>query len=110
MIKITEFPASLDQCNFWIVNQEWDGAPEEVRLRLEISIEDGHIVTQFDIAVLHSFFECPSFVSISVLPDLILYVYAFTSPSLAFHLHHILWCFGKKETKWLSGHKTIICS
>ena len=76
-MKVTKFPTCLNKCNFRVVEKKWDGTPEEVWLRLEISIENGHIVALFDIAMFHAFSQSTCFVSIPVVPYLILYVYAF---------------------------------
>ena len=83
LIKITEFPASLNKGDFRVMNEKWYGAPEKIRLGLEISVKDCHVVAHFDVAVLHAFSKSPCFVPIPVVSDLVLYVYAFACPSLA---------------------------
>lgn len=100
VIKITEFPASLNKGNFMVMDKKWYGAPKKVRFRLEISIENGHIIAFFNIAVLHAFLECSCFVTIPIVPDLILYVNSFACPSLAFLFHQALFMsFNVSETE-----------
>lgn len=87
---ITKLPASLDKSNVWVVEEKWNCAPQKIRLRLEVGIKDGDVVTLFDISVLHPLFESPSFVAISVVSDLVLYVYSFACPYFHFYFHQIL--------------------
>lgn len=87
---ITKLPASLDKSNVRVVEEKWNCAPQKIRLRLEVGIKDGDVVTLFDISVLHPLFESPSFVAIPVVSDLVFYVYSFACPSLYFYFHQIL--------------------
>lgn len=88
--KITKFPACLNQGNFRVVDKEGDGAPEEIRFRLEISVENNDIVTLFDIVMFHAFLQSTRLVTFPVVPYLILYIYTFACPSLAFCFHQSL--------------------
>lgn len=83
----TEFPASLNKGYVSVVYKKRNGSPQEIRLRLEISIKDGDMVTQLHVAVLHSFLQGSSFIAIPILPDLVFYVYTFACPSPAFLFH-----------------------
>lgn len=86
----TKFPASLHETNLRVVNKEWDGSPEEVRLGLEVSVEDGNVVAAVNIAVLHPFFQRPCLVTVPVPPDLVFDVNPFACPSMALRHNHIL--------------------
>lgn len=89
-MKNTKSPASLDQCNVGVVDQERDGSAEKVRLRAKIGVENGYVLTVLDVASLKPFFKSAGFVACSVFPDLVRYVYAFACPSLTLHFHHLL--------------------
>ncbi|KAG6627836.1 hypothetical protein CIPAW_15G156900 [Carya illinoinensis] len=89
VVKLTKSPATLNQRNLGVVDEERDGSPEIVGLKTEISVENGYILAVFDVASLQTFFECPGLVPYPVLSDLIRYVSAFACPSLAFHFHHL---------------------
>lgn len=88
--RLTKSPASLNQCNLWVVDQERDGSPEKVGLWPEICVENSYVFAVFNVASLQPFFESAGLVPSPGLSDLIYYVYAFVRPSLAFHLHHLL--------------------
>lgn len=81
---ITEFPAALNQSELRVLDEERDGAPEKIWLGLEIGVKDGNVIALFHVAVLHAFLESPCFVSLAVVSYLVLYVYTFACPSLAF--------------------------
>lgn len=87
---LTELPTGLDESQVRVLSEERNGAPEEVGFRLEVGIKDDHVVTLFDIAVFHAFFESPGLVSISVVSDLVSDINAFARPPPTLHLHQIL--------------------
>jgi hypothetical protein len=67
-----------------VVDEERDGPTEKIWLGLEIRVKDGYVIALFHVAAFHTFLESPCFVSVTVVSDLVLYVYAFACPSLAF--------------------------
>jgi len=90
ILELTKSPASLNQGNLGVVDQEGDGSPEIVRFRPEIGVKNGYVLAVFDVASLEPFFESAGFVARPVLSDLVRYVDALACPSLAFRLNHLL--------------------
>lgn len=80
----------MDKSELRVVEEERDGAAEEVGFGLEIGVENGDELAFFDVAAVHAIPESPSFVPTPVVPSLVPYVHSFASPSLAFLLHHFL--------------------
>lgn len=72
------------------MEQERDGAEQEIRLWLEIRVEDGHEVIALDVAPFHAFSQCPGLVTIPVASYLVLNVDPFARPPSAFQLHQFL--------------------
>lgn len=72
------------------MDEERDGAPQEIRFRLEISVEYCHVVAVFNVGAREAFFQGSGFVSSPVVPDFVFDVDPFARPSLALPLHHIL--------------------
>lgn len=82
--KSTEFPTSLNESYFRVVDEKGNGAPQKIRFGLEIGVEDGYVIALLNVAVFHSLLESSCFVPISVVSYLVLDVYAFACPSLTF--------------------------
>lgn len=72
------------------MDEEGDGAPEEVGLRLEVGVKDGDEVALGGVAVLEAVPHGAGFVPVPVVPHLVLDVYPLARPPVAFHLHQIL--------------------
>ena len=89
-LGLTEFPSGLHKCELLVVHKEGDGAPQELWLGLEVSIEDGHIVTRLYIGMPHALFQSAGLVSLPVVTHFVPDVDAFTGPTLDLHLHQIL--------------------
>lgn len=87
---ITKSPATLNKSNIRVVDEEGDGSLQIVGLRLEVGVENGHVLAVLDVAPLQAFSQSSCFVPHSVLSDLVPYVDAFGRPSLAFRLHQVL--------------------
>lgn len=88
--KNTEFPTSLNESDFGVVDEKGNGPPEKIGFGLEVGVEDGNVIALFNVAVFHSFLESSCFVPVPVVSYLVLDVYAFARPSLAFEFHHVL--------------------
>lgn len=86
----TKLPASLDKREIRVVDKERHSAVQELRLGLEVGIENSHVVAHAHIRMLHALSQRSGFVPFSVGASLILNIDAFTGPSLAFHLHEFL--------------------
>ncbi len=87
---VTEFPACLNQRQFWIVDEERNGAMEEIRVRLEVRVEYCDVVTLAHVRVSHSLLQCARLVPSTIHADLILDVDAFARPALHLRLHQFL--------------------
>ena len=87
---ITESPATLNESDIGVVDEERDGSLQVVGLRLEVGVENGDELAVFDVAPFQTFSQSSCFVPNSVLSDLVPYVEALRRPSQAFHLHQVL--------------------
>lgn len=98
----TKLPAGLDEADFGVMYQEWDGTPQEVGFRLKIRIENHNIIAVLDISMLHPLFQSPSFVPISVVTYLVLYIDPLARPPVTFELYQVLHC--AIHTQFLTCH------
>ncbi len=87
---VTEFPACLNQRQFWIVDEERNAAMEKIRFRLEVRVEYRDVVTRVHVRVSHSLLQCARLVPGTIHADLILDVDAFARPALHLRLHQFL--------------------
>jgi len=72
------------------VEEERHGAAQEVRLRLEVGVEDGHHVAAADVGALHPLPERAGLVPAPAVPDLVLDVHALARPPRALRPNQLL--------------------
>jgi hypothetical protein len=72
------------------VEEERHGAPQEVRLRLEVGVEDGHQVAAAGVGALHAFPERAGLVPSPAVADLVLDVHALARPPPALSTNQLL--------------------
>ncbi|GJN19249.1 hypothetical protein PR202_gb06501 [Eleusine coracana subsp. coracana] len=87
---LTESPARLDQCDLRVVDEVRDGALQVVGLRLEVGVEDDHVLALAHVRVLHPRAQRAGLVTLAVVTDLVRDVDALARPTLALHTDHFL--------------------
>jgi len=89
VVGVDVAPAGLHQGDAGVALQQRDRAPEEVRVRLEVGVEDGHELALPGVVLLEALAHGAGLVPVAVAAVLVADAHALARPPQALHLHQL---------------------